>query len=767
LLHNFGFKKGIFAMNRRSLFMSFSVLLILLIVLAQPCSAKVRILANPGNFSSNIKAAFGENEVDFWDDDLTDDRACTESFAAVELAGFLQEYADVEDVMIKSADELPSDGDIFILGSSKSNPLLKSFNPAKPIKLDSDESFNIRTVKNNGRLITIIQGGGRVGVLYGVYEYLDRLGIHFIGLGEKGTIYPAAKVKLPTDINITQNPSFISRGYHAWEDRKPNKEFFIWMARNKVNFWTAAEQPVHLLKKLGMKLAWGDHDTQSSYLDPNAVYPYNHPKFDADDSNIDDPYKIDDLYKGDVDGDGKLSFFEAHPQWYCLYEGKRHKLGPMVLGYNFCTSNADATTEYFKNIIQSFIDGKYKYVDVFKFHMIDLAKWCQCENCLAEGTYTDRLLSLCDRFMKAIKKARQAGVLKRDILIISSAYTETLLPPTRPLADDFDYDNFTMSMYPIGRCYAHSFADPACSEINRKFLESYQGWTVGENRNYKGNLMIGEYYNVSLLKSLPTLYPRLISTDIPWFCNAGTKHFIYMHVLTDLWGTWTLNQHMLAKFMWNVNTDPDKLLNDYYNLYYPTTKVSTRKFYEHLEDATRSIKVFKHFVRLYDRSSYTLNKWPAVKGLQKEQNRLLDRNAEIFNLEHFKYNAYHPAINDGPDVVEIMESMTLARKYLDESLIKCINKFEQQRLLEDEKRFHYGELMYNFYYHIIRTAMFHHRSDETMAKHEFTILKRYAQQLKEVVDILQVSSEDAGDEDGFKATKLTEVYDEFEKMYGK
>jgi len=753
-------------MKSRFSFMSFPVLLILLPALVSPGFAKVTILVNPGGFNNIEKAAVSENKVNFWDDDLTDDRACTECFAALELAKFLGKCGDFDTVEVKSADELPSDGDIFILGSRNSNLLLSSFNLAEAVKLETDESFNIRTVKDNGRLITIIEGRDRVGVLYGVYEYLDRLGIHFIGLGEKGTVYPAGKVKLIENLNITQNPSFVSRGYHAWEDRRASEGFFVWMARNKVNFWTAAEQPVHLLKKLGMKLAWGDHDMQVFHIDPNAVYTYNHPKFEADNDKPDDPYKIDDLYKGDVDGDGKLSFFEAHPQWYCLYEGERHKLGPLCLGYNFCTSNDDASSEFFKNIIRSLIDGKYKYVDVLKFHMIDLPKWCQCENCQAQGIYTDRLLNLCGRFMKAIKKARQAGRLKRDVLIISSAYTETLAPPTKPLADDFDYDNFTMSMYPIERCYAHSFADPACSEINRKLLESYQGWTVGKNRNYKGNLMIGEYYNVSLLKSLPTLYPHIISTDLPWFYKAGTKHFIYMHVLTDLWGTWTLNQHMIAKFMWNINTNPDKLLNDYYRLYYPTTKGTTRKFYEHLEDATRSIKVFKHFVRLYDRSNYTLNKWIAVKGLQKEQNRLLDKNAEIFDLEHFKYDPYHPVINDGPDVVEIMESMRLARKYLDDSLIKCTDKTEQQRLLEDEKRFHYGELMFNFYYHIIRTAMFHHRSDKTMAEHEFIILKRYAEQLKEVVDILQVSSEDAGDEDGFKATKLTEVYEEFEKMYG-
>ncbi|MCK4885870.1 MAG: hypothetical protein KAS96_00715, partial [Planctomycetes bacterium] len=214
-------------MKSRFLFMSFSVLLILLPALVSPGFAKVTILVNPGGFNNIEKAAVSENKVNFWDDDLTDDRACTECFAALELAKFLGKCGDFDTVEVKSADELPSDGDIFILGSRNSNLLLNSFNLTEAVKLETDESFNIRTVKDNGRLITIIEGRDRVGVLYGVYEYLDRLGIHFIGLGEKGTVYPADKVKLIENLNITQNPSFVSRGYHAWEDRRASEGFFV------------------------------------------------------------------------------------------------------------------------------------------------------------------------------------------------------------------------------------------------------------------------------------------------------------------------------------------------------------------------------------------------------------------------------------------------------------------------------------------------------------------------------------------------------------
>ena len=61
----------------------------------------VTIVVNPGNFSSIGKAGHSENQVNFWDDDLADDDACTECFAAVELKRFLAVCTDIQDNTIK------------------------------------------------------------------------------------------------------------------------------------------------------------------------------------------------------------------------------------------------------------------------------------------------------------------------------------------------------------------------------------------------------------------------------------------------------------------------------------------------------------------------------------------------------------------------------------------------------------------------------------------------------------------------------------------
>ena len=88
---------------------------------------KAIIMVNNEPFASAEKAAFSEKSVNFWDNDYRDDRACTECFAATELKKFLAKVTDIKegDIEITGVKGIPKEGDIFILGSSKSNPACK------------------------------------------------------------------------------------------------------------------------------------------------------------------------------------------------------------------------------------------------------------------------------------------------------------------------------------------------------------------------------------------------------------------------------------------------------------------------------------------------------------------------------------------------------------------------------------------------------------------------------------------------------------------
>ena len=725
-------------------------------------SAQVSISVNKGSFASVQEAGAGEEKVNFANLDPADDRACTESFAALELAKFLAEATNIkaEDIKFVGSKALPKSGTVFIIGSRNTSSIIKKYDLPEGFKFNSEQAYSIRSFKDNERVITIIEGSDRIGTLYGVYSYLEELGVKFIGLGEKGTIYPGMPVDIPADLNKNINPSYLIREFYAvGDDRKVDHEFFLWMARNKFNGWSTEKQPVHLLKKLGIKLMDGDHSIQGRIFVSDNEYPYNHPVFEGDEKKPDDPYKSGD-YQGDVNNDKRLSNFEAHPEWYGMKDGKRikisHNLGAASGGINFCTSNEDARKEFAKRLTQTFIDGDFKDADIFRFIPYDGGAdlWCTCDKCTEDMSYTNRIFQLTYDILKEIGKARQEKRLNHRVVICNEAYAATIDPPTKPLPADYDYENSILLFSPIGRCYAHSFADPACTEINQWQLKAFEGWTTGENRYFKEPVMVGEYYNINVMKQLPVIFAKVLAVDIPKYHHSGALYFRYMHTLDTLWGTWTLNQYLLGKLLWNINEDATAVVNNYFKNYYPTTSSTTQKFYTHLEFATANAKLIRHRGGLENDESYYLPR------------RLLE--GDLFELDHLHYDEHHPLVNDAPDVVEMMDAMELAKKYLEQSLIDCKNNEEQQRLLEDVKRFEYGYATYRFIFHMIRTSIFHKEDDKNMAEREFAIVEKYADQLRNMVDVVNSSGPFTSSPNGFAATtSYVAPFNEFKKLYGK
>jgi hypothetical protein len=180
-----------------------------------------------------------------------------------------------------------------------------------------------------------------------------------------------------------------------------------------------------------------------------------------------------------------------------------------------------------------------------------------------------------------------------------------------------------------------------------------------------------------------------------------------------------------------------------------------RAFYRELEYATANIKAIKHNIRVGDRGSYGLFR------------RLTDEGTALFPHDHFHYEAHHPVLNDGPDLVEIMDAMSRARRQIDDALMECQGATERARLVEDERRFAYGEATFRFYYHLVRTAMFYRRGDAPQARRELAAASREASLLESIVDLVQVASSHANAKNGLDASGVADAYEFFyKKLHG-
>jgi len=716
---------------------------ILLLLLGNWAWAGTSIVVNLGPHPSAEVSGRGEAKVNWLDADPTDDVICTEGFAALELQRYLRKMTGRPDDFPIVDDETPIQGAQILIGGPRSNTASRRLAAALSVDEESlaklgPEGYRLKTAEVEGQPVTLIAGGGRVGTLYGVYGLLDRLGCRWFAPGELHEEIP--RIEELGTVDVSESPSFATRGFLAWEDRG-NEEFLTWMVRNRLNQW-CVEQSFHpLLRKLGIRMDGGMHDAEFLFLNPEWPYPYDHPTFTSDEQKPKDPYPVGDLYQGDENRDGRLSYFEAHPEWFALEGGRRVPGIQGWFGTNFCTSNPHAVTEFMKNFVQATIDGRYRDADIIRFWTLDVGKWCQCDACRALGTPTDRNLLLVHRLDQEIKKARAEGKIRRPIVIHFLAYSDVLDPPTRPLPADFDAQNCLATFFPIARCYVHDFDDPACSR-NAEYLRQLQGWATDPARHYRGPMVIGEYYNVSGYKCLPVCFMHTMANDIPFFFRLGARHFHYMHVTTGRWGTRALTNYQMARQLWNVNADCEPLWADYFTRRYGPAAGKMRTFYESLEAMLSNVSELKYSLA-----------------------RRLNRGAEeLFPSPHLRYRRDPGLRCEGPTLLEIVESAKNCRRLIDEVLAGPLPERIRLRVAEDEKAFTYAERTIGYYHACVEAFQLARTGQREAALKHFAEARRLAALLQEDTTSASLSSEHANAPDAFAATLATGALEQLAKL---
>ncbi len=237
------------------------------------------------------------------------------------------------------------------------------------------------------------------------------------------------------------------------------------------------------------------------------------------------------------------------------------------------------------------------------------------------------------------------------------------------------------TFYPIQRCYVHRIDDPSCS-VNAAYLERFKNWFLAPERFYQGQVWVGEYYNVSRYKCLPVCYMHMMASDIPYYYEAGARHFHYMHVTTENWGSKALTNWQLARQLWDPHANVEALWEDYFQGRYGPAHRLMREFYENLETMLANASELKY-------------------GLAS---RLASGEAELFPSQHLQYEKKSFPRDDGPDLVEILEAARACRRLLKEARRLSLPAEILNRLQEDERTFTYAERTIFFYDALCRAS---------------------------------------------------------------
>ncbi len=640
------------------------------------------IVPATGPFSTIDEAAHAERAVDWVNPRCGEDAACTLSFAAQETTCSLNQAPDTEASTAAWAGAVPDASAILLFESSTFErnraTLQDTFGEIDaPARAQSYVIKHAQPENQGSRARYLVLGADRTGALYGAYDLLQRMGFRWYGPDPWDTEVPEALIPPVLDWPATEAPSFETRGFIS--GRRGGERMILWMARNRLNLWSPAPEHAALCRKLGMRFMIGGHDTGRRYLPPDR-------------------------------------YFADHPEWYALHHGERQRDLSDGTGFNLCFSNAAMRAELAETLVRSLAQDPEQYADFVNVWPLDNGNWCECDACQTLGNKTDQLLALACDCCRAMDRARQAGRLKRDVKVVIPAYHETLDAPTKPLPPDFDHDRLVATFFPIERCYAHAFANPRCTEINKDLHRYFQSWSELVGKTFRGSLMMGEYYNVSSFTSIAVPLQSIMAADIPYYHAAGVRHMHYMHVTVMNWGSLCLTNGLYSALLWDHELDASAYLQDYWKRRYKGLAERMEQFYTVLEKAMRNAKPLKHYA-----------------GMRRHRLRraLIRKQGPIFSTEHFPYLPRERDVNDGPSFIETIALLNDAEAILDQALLDCPDDpVLRQRVSACARRFRYTRNMVRFYYSFARLRMFEEKRDRTGAELEALRLRDYGETLR-------------------------------------
>ena len=381
----------------------------------------------------------------------------------------------------------------------------------------------------------IIAGGRPRGTLNGVYTLLEeKLGVRWF-TPELETVPKLDRVELPK-LNETKIPALENRDVF-WSEMMHNADF---AARHRVN-----GQHYGLTEKHGGAFT--------------VYHPFVH-SFDA-------------LVPPEL--------FTEHPEYFPLIDGKRKS------GYvQRCLSNPDVLKLSIARVRQWI--KEHPEATIISVSQNDTFNNCQCEPCKAvddaEGSPAGSLLKFVNAVAEAIEKDHP------NVRIDTLAYQYTRKPPKtiRP------HRNVIVRLCSIECCFAHPL-ETCPEEKNRRFRDDIVAWGPIAPRLYVWDYTtdFGHYQQP---------FPNFdaLQSNVRFFVKHGVKSLFEQGNYSSGGGgeMEPLRAYLLAKLLWNPDTDVQKHINEFVNAYYGQ---AAPKILAYLDTTHRPVREQGKHIHIFDK----------------------------------------------------------------------------------------------------------------------------------------------------------------------
>jgi len=434
---------------------------------------------------------------------ISAEASTSEQTAARELQQYIEKMSDAR---LPIVNDINTDGRrIFVGYNTRVADLTGARKPRK-----DDEGFTYRTIGHD----LLIWGGAQRGTMYGVFTFLEReFGIHWFT--PKCTAVPRCREKKLPRLNRSEQP-FVKYRYS--------------------NYFVANNAP-----------EWSAHTRENMKWGPMT----------SDYGNIEAYYGAHTMEWLVPVGE----FFETHPEYFCLRDGKRYN------GYGqLCLSNPDVLEICKTRMAQRMREhSEYR---IYSLSQNDNFMFCQCEQCKAiedrYGGHSGLIVWFVNQVADAVKDEFP------DKFIGTFAYQYSRQPPTgiKPR------ENVVIRLCSIECCFAHPL-DAGCPQ-NEKFMQDLKGWAELAPHLFIWDYIVDYAQYIAPWPNFQVMGPNIkIFGDNKAIGIFEEAQYQSAGAEFDEMKAWTVNQ-----LLWNPEQDVDSLTSIFIKGYYGKAAPYIKEYYD-------------------------------------------------------------------------------------------------------------------------------------------------------------------------------------------